>query len=124
MAHSLAAHFGAGHFNAAAFADLAFVAQTFIFSAVALPVLGRSKNALAEQTVSLGFQSTVVNGFGLFHNAVRPLADLVGRSQTDFDGVKNIKFQVRSFFLLKIVSGKFEQGLPGFPLGIPGTITG
>ena len=41
------------------------------------PVLGRPEDLLAEQTFALRFQGAVVDGFRLFHFAVRPLSDHV-----------------------------------------------
>ena len=54
MAHALPAHLAAGDLHAAAVTDLALVADALVFAAVALPVLGRPKDALAEQAVPLG----------------------------------------------------------------------
>ena len=65
MAHALPAHLGAGDLHAAAVADLALEADLLILTAVALPVLRRPENALAEQAVALGLQSTVVDGLGI-----------------------------------------------------------
>ena len=62
VAHPLAADLGLGHLDAAALADLALVADALVFAAVALPVLGGSKDALAEQAVPLGLQGAVVDG--------------------------------------------------------------
>src|SRR5699024_6423446 len=53
MAHALSADAGLGHFHATSVADNAFISDLFVFSAVTLPVLGRPKNALAEQSVAL-----------------------------------------------------------------------
>ena len=49
MAHAVAAHFGVGHFHAAAFASDAAMTDTFVFTAIAFPVFGWTKDALAEQ---------------------------------------------------------------------------
>ena len=45
-----------GDLDTAAIADLALVADALVLAAVALPVLGRSKNALAVQAVALRLQ--------------------------------------------------------------------
>ena len=71
-------------------ADLALEADLLVLAAVALPVLGRSKDTLAEQAIAFRLERTVVNGFGLLYLAVRPLADQLGRSQTDLNGVKRM----------------------------------
>ena len=88
MAHALAAHLGTGDLHAAAVADLALVADLLILTAVALPVLRRPENALAEQAVPFRLQRAVVDGLRLFHLAVGPLADHLRRSDADLDGVK------------------------------------
>ena len=83
VAHALAANLCGGHFNTAAFADFTLVTNSFVFSAVALPVLLRPKDSFAEQSVAFGFQGAVVDRFGLFYLAVRPCADGIRRSQAD-----------------------------------------
>src|SRR5699024_10803469 len=88
VAHALAADLGAGDFNAALVADLALVADALILAAVAFPVLGRSKNALAEQTVALRLQGTVVDGFGFFNLAVAPGTDLIRGGKADLDRIE------------------------------------
>ncbi len=49
VAHALAANLGAGNFHTALVAYRAGVANALVFAAIALPVLGRTENALAEQ---------------------------------------------------------------------------
>ncbi len=93
MAHALAAHLGLGHFDAALVAHHALKARALIFSTVALPVLGRPEDALAEQSVALGFEGAIVDGFGFLHFSVRPLADFLRRGQPDLYGVQIRKFK-------------------------------
>ena len=88
VAHPLPADAGPGDLHAAAVADLALIADLFILTAVALPVLGGAKDAFTEQAVPLGFQGAVVDGLRLFHLAVGPLADLFRGSDTNTNGVK------------------------------------
>ena len=88
VAHALTAHLGTGDLHAAAVADLALVADLLVLAAVALPVLGGSEDALAEQAVPLGLQGAVVDGLGLLHLAVGPGEDLLGRGHADLDRVK------------------------------------
>ena len=88
VAHALAAHLGLGHFHAALVAHHALEAGALVFSAVALPVLGGAEDALAEEAVALGLERAVVDGLGLGHLAVRPLADLLRGGQSDLNGVK------------------------------------
>src|SRR4029453_14875209 len=65
VAHALAAHLGPRDLDAAALADDALVADPLVLPAVALPVLGRTEDALAEEAVLLGLERSVVDGLGL-----------------------------------------------------------
>src|SRR4029077_2788777 len=67
VAHALAAHLLARHLDAAALADDALVADALVLAAVALPVLGRTEDALAEEAVALGLELAVVDRLGLRH---------------------------------------------------------
>ena len=75
MTHALATHLGAGHLNAAALADDALKTNALVLAAVALPVLLRTEDLLAEESVLLGLEGAVVDGLGLLHLAVGPCAD-------------------------------------------------
>ncbi|CDE41994.1 putative uncharacterized protein [Prevotella sp. CAG:279] len=70
MACTFAAHFLLCNFHTATVADDAFVTDAFVLSAVALIVLYRTKNALAEQTVAFRFVSSIVDRLRLEHLAV------------------------------------------------------
>ena len=83
VAHALASHLLFGHLHTAAIADDALVTDAFVLTAVALVVLHRTENPLAEQTVALGFVGAVVYGLGLEHLAARLGQDLLGGSQAD-----------------------------------------
>src|SRR6185312_10848138 len=86
--HALAAHLLARHLDAAALADDPLVANALVLAAVALPVLRRTEDALAEQAVALGLQGAVVDGLRLGDLAHRPVTDLLRRSETDPDRVE------------------------------------
>ena len=88
VAHALTADLSAGNFDTALIADLALIADALILAAVAFPVLGRSKNALAEQAVALRLQGAVVDGFRFLDLAIAPGTDLVGRSKADLDRIE------------------------------------
>ena len=89
MTHTFTSYLVCRYFDAALFADLALVAcAAFIFSAVALPVLRRSENALAEQSLAFGFEGSVIDGFGLLHLAIGPFSYLLGRRKSDLYGFK------------------------------------
>ena len=100
VAHALTADLGAGDLDAALVADLTLVADALILAAVAFPVLGRSKNALAVQAVALRLQGAVVDGLRLLDLAVAPVADLLRRSQADFNGIENVVFHETNPFLI------------------------
>ena len=88
VAHALATHLGAGDLDAAALADDALVAHALVLAAVALPVLGRTEDALAEEPVLLGLERAVVDGLGLRDLARAPGADLLRGGEADADGVE------------------------------------
>src|SRR5207245_314418 len=83
VAHPLAANLLPRHLDAAALADDALVADALVLAAVALPVLGRTEDALAEETVTLGLQGAVVDRLRLRDLTGRPVADLLRRRETD-----------------------------------------
>ena len=93
VAHPLTADLRAGHLDAALVADDALVADPLVLPAVALPVLGRTEDALVEQTVLLGLERPVVDRLGLGHLTLRPLPDLVRAGERDADGVEVIDFE-------------------------------
>ena len=64
MTHTLTAYLRLCYFNMALFADSALVVDLLVLTAVTLPVLCRTEDSLAEQTVLFGLECTVVDGFG------------------------------------------------------------
>src|SRR5581483_2714239 len=76
VTHALAAHLLPRHLDAAALADDALVADALVLAAVALPVLRRTEDALAEEAVALGLERAVVDRLRLGDLARRPVADL------------------------------------------------
>src|SRR5581483_10729998 len=83
VTHALAAHLLPRHLDAAALADDALVADALVLAAVALPVLGRTEDALAEETVALRLERPVVDRLRLGDLARGPVADLLARSEPD-----------------------------------------
>ena len=65
VSHTLTTHFLLRHFYTTTLAHNAFILDAFVLAAMALIVLGRTKDTLAEQTVTLGFVGAVVDCFGL-----------------------------------------------------------
>ena len=90
VTHAVTANFGVGDFDTASFAGDAAMAHAFVLAAIAFPVLGWSKNALAKETVFLRLERTVVDRLGLGHFAVRPAEDALRRRNPDLYIVKPI----------------------------------
>src|SRR5439155_419991 len=104
--HALAAHLGERDLHPAAVADDAAVADALVLAAVALPVLDRAEDALAEEPIPFRLEGAVVDGLGLGDLAPRPpralalqlqplaflgvlgTPDLLGRGDPDLDIVK------------------------------------
>ena len=107
MAHALTAHTALGHFHAAALAYDALEAHALVLAAGALPVAGRSEDLLAEQTVLLRLQGTVVDGLGLLDLAIAPVTDVVGGGQADPQFVKCV--DVQHSIVLSIVSFDYSR---------------
>src|SRR5262249_37404875 len=68
-------------------------ADALVLAAIALPVLGRAEDALAEEAVLLGLERPIVDGFRLGDLAVAPRANLLGAGEADADGVEIVDFE-------------------------------
>ena len=84
VSHSLSSDLRLGDLYAAAVADNPLVADSLVLPAVALPVLHRSEDPLAEQAVLFRLERSVVDGFRLGYFTMRPFQNLFRRCQTDF----------------------------------------
>ena len=96
-AHAVAPHPTFRNLNTATFADDATVPHPLVLPAMALPILGRSEDLLAEEPVHLGLEGAVVDRFWLGHltnhlpigqGALAPLHDPLGRGERDLDVVE------------------------------------
>src|SRR5205807_9433914 len=96
VAHALATHLLARHLDAAALADDALVADALVLAAVTLPVLRRTEDALAEQTVTLGLERAVVDRLGLRYLAGRPVANLLAGCKPDPNRIEIIDVDQRA----------------------------
>ena len=76
VTHALTANRRLGDLNATALTDDVLVASTLVLATRALPVLGRTEDALTEQTVLLRLEGAVVDGFRLLDLARRPRLDV------------------------------------------------
>ena len=81
VAHTLTTYLLFCNFNTATVADNAFIADAFVLAAVALIVLNRTEDALAEQAVTFWLVCTVVDCFRLQHLTARTLENLFRRCQ-------------------------------------------
>src|SRR5439155_23320413 len=85
---TLAAHLGLRDLHAAAIADHAAVADALVLAAVALPVLDRTEDLLAKETVPLRLERPVVDRLGPRYFPVRPTPDRLRRGQHDPNGIE------------------------------------
>ena len=110
VAHSLTANLRIRNLDTATVADEVLRANLLflVFAAMALVLLGGSEDLLTEQTADLRLQGSVVDGLRLLHLVVGylagaagtcPLANLLGRGQTDTDGIIGDLF----YFLIQLV---------------------
>ena len=83
MTHPIATDRTLRDLNPATVANNPLIANPFVFSAVALIILLRSENTLAEKTVLFRPLRAVIDGFGLGYFAVGPSQNVVGRRQFD-----------------------------------------
>ena len=90
MAQAFASDFGFGDFDAAAIANGAFKTNAFKFAAMTFPIASGAEDAFAKKAVAFGFESAIVNGFGLFDFAVRPGQNGVRRGNRDKHRVEKI----------------------------------
>ena len=112
VAHALAAHLGARDLHAAALADDALVADALVLAAVALPVLGGTEDALAEEAVLLGLERAVVDRLGLRDLAARPRADLLRGREADLDRVEIVDVDHSAFLTPRRRPGCRRSGRP------------
>ena len=83
VAHALAAHARQRHLDAATIADHALVLDPLVFSAGALPVAGRTENALAKQAALFRLEGPVVDRLRILDLALAPRPHRVRGSDAD-----------------------------------------
>src|ERR1700736_1832872 len=88
MSKALTANFAERDFHAALIADDAAVLHALVLAAQAFPIGDRAKNFGAKETVTLGFERTVIDGLRLGNFSVRPRADFFRARQTDSNGIE------------------------------------
>ena len=110
VAHALASDLRAGHLDAASLTDNALEADTLVLAARALPVLGRTEDLLAEESVLFGLERAVVDGLRLLDLTVGPHADGIRGGETDLQ-VGEVVY-VEHWLLPLLLSG-LSRGLHG-----------
>ena len=103
VAKTLAAHLGLDDLDAAFFAYHTSVLHALVLAAITLVVLDRSEYLGAEQTITLGFERAVVDGFRLFDLTMRPLTNFLRGSERDLylvktDGTFRFCKETKQFF--------------------------
>src|SRR5882724_6108063 len=88
MTQPFATHLCLRDFNAALVADHAAVLHALVLAAQAFPISNWPKDAGAKQAIALRFERTVIDRLWLGDFAVRPLTDLVRRSERDANRLK------------------------------------
>ena len=83
VSSALSSHLLLSHLNTATVAHYALVAYALILTAGTLIVLLGTKDALTEQTVTLGLVCTIIDGLRFCNLTERALQDLLRRSQTN-----------------------------------------
>ena len=103
VAHAVPSDLGAGDLHPTPLTDDPLEADPLVLAAVALPVLGRAEDLLAEEPVLLRLQGAVVDGLRLLDLAVGPHADAVRGGQADADLIEFV--DVEHCFFLRLVLG-------------------
>ena len=83
MTGTLTTHLLLGNLNTTTVADNTLITDALVLTAGTLIVLGRTKDALAEQAVTLRLIGAIVDGLRLGDLTIRTLENLFRRSQSD-----------------------------------------
>ena len=98
VTHPLAAYLLFGNLHTAAVAYDAAVANPLVFPAIALVVLSRTEDLLAEETVAFRLVCTVVDGFRLQDLSTTPFYDVFRRCQRDAD-----RLEIALYLIISII---------------------
>src|SRR5574344_3169328 len=71
------------YFHSTSITDYTFITYTFVFTARTFIILRRTKNTLAEQTVTFRFVYTIIYGFRFCNLTKRIFQDFFRRSKSD-----------------------------------------
>src|SRR5205814_4032987 len=112
VAHALAPDLRARDLDPAALTDDALEPDALVLAAVALPVLRRTEDLLAEESVLLGLERAVVDGLRLLHFAVRPRQDVARGREVDSETVTLVHIEHCCAPLLTCSLGRLHAPLP------------
>ena len=90
MSHAVTTNFAVGDFDAATFASDTAVTYTLVLAAIALPILGWTKDTLAKETVFFRLERPVVDRLRFGNLTVRPTENSLRRSNADLYVVKAV----------------------------------
>ncbi len=93
VAHAVSPDLGPRDLDATPLANDALEPDALVLAAVALPVLGRAEDLLAEEAVLLRAQRAVVDRLWLLDFAVGPAADRVARGEPDAELIEGVDVQ-------------------------------
>ena len=88
VTHTLAAHLLLSNLDITPVADDAAVTDSLVLSAIALVILGRTEDFLAEETVPLRFVGPVVDRFRFQDLSAGPFGNVLRRSKRDADSLE------------------------------------
>ena len=83
MTSTLTTNFLLCYLNTTTITNDSLITDALVLSAGALVVLGRTENALAEQTITFRLVCTIIDGFRLCNLTIRIFQDLLRRGKTD-----------------------------------------
>ncbi len=86
MAHAFPAHLALNNLDAAFLADYSAMLHALVLAAIAFIVFDRPENLGAKQSITLGFESPVVDSLWFLNFAVRPLANFLRAGQPNANG--------------------------------------
>ncbi len=105
VSHPFPADFLLGNLDSASVADDSPVLDSLVLAAVALVVLGRTENLLAEKSVPLRLVGPVIDRLRLQNLSRRPFLDVFRRSESDADSFEiafNLVIFIKSRHISKI----------------------
>ncbi len=85
MSHTFTPNFLFRYLHTATITNYTLVTNTFVLTTSTLIILYRTKNAFAEQSITLGLVGTIVNRFRFQNLTMTALQYTIGAGQADGD---------------------------------------